>query len=182
MYRQIQQVSGKTTGYMPSRFQRTGEIEERRKVGAGHDRHAHEGRFAHRCTQALEQASDLASVVRRRDDRAPARASARRIAMDVGDGVAVGKLQSGLLFEKRDHVWSGSEEGVDHGRVVMLAEFVAQVRARLLDVFDDAGASRQWIARYPRPAAGPRRGTTEQRILFNHDDFQTVPGGSDRCG
>jgi hypothetical protein len=100
----------------------------------------------------------------------------------VYNSVAVSKLQSGVLFEKRDHVRPGSEESVDHCRVVMLAEFMAQVRARLLDVFDDAGASGQRIARHPCPAAGPRGGTAEHRIFFNHDDLQTVPYGSHRCG
>ena len=100
--------------------------------------------------------------------------------MNIGDGIAVGELQGRVLFEKRDHVRRRSEEGVDHCRVVMLAEFMAQVSARLLDVFDDACAPGQRIARHPRPATGPGGGTAEYRVFFDDDDFQAVPRRRDR--
>ncbi|MNL04216.1 hypothetical protein D3C87_1247810 [compost metagenome] len=73
--------------------------------------------------------------------------------MNVGNGIAIGELQRGVLFKKRDHVRSGVEEFINHCRIVLFTQFVFQVGARLLDVFDDAGTSRQRVARHPGPTS-----------------------------
>ena len=65
--------------------------------------------------------------------------------MNVGNGIAIGKLQRSVLLEKRDHARSRFKESVDHRRVEVLAQFMAQIGARLFDVFDDPGPTRQWM-------------------------------------
>ncbi|MNN43555.1 hypothetical protein D3C81_1577980 [compost metagenome] len=98
--------------------------------------------------------------------------------MNVGNGIAIGKLQRSVLLEKPDHARSRFKESVDHRRVEVLAQFMAQIGARLFDVFDDPGPTREWIARHPRPATGPGSGATEYRIFLDNDDFQIMPRGS----
>ncbi|MCY1429724.1 hypothetical protein D9M71_456540 [compost metagenome] len=97
--------------------------------------------------------------------------------MNVGNGVAVGELQRGVLLEERHHPRAGFQESVDHRRIKALAQFVFQVSARQFNVFDDACASGQRVARHPGPATGPGRGTAEHRVLFYHYDFQSMPRG-----
>ena len=102
--------------------------------------------------------------------------------MDVGNGVAIGKLQAGMALEERHHSRASLQKRVNHGRVVTLAQFMLEVGARQFYVFNDPGAFSQRVARHPGPAAGPGRGTAEDSILFDHDDFLPVPGGCDGCG
>ena len=168
-------MAGEASGDVPGGGQRAGQVEECRKVRARHDRHAHERRFTHGFAQTLEQLADFSCVIRGGDHRAPAGACAWRVAVNVGNGIAVGELQRGVLFEKRNHLWAGLEEGINHCRLEVLAQFVFQVGARQCHVFDDAGAAGQGVAGHPGPAAGPCRGATENRILFHHNDFQAMP-------
>ncbi|MNG18568.1 hypothetical protein D3C84_1026470 [compost metagenome] len=100
--------------------------------------------------------------------------------MYVGDGIAIGELQRGVLFEKGDHPRARLKERIDHCRFVALTEFMLEIGAWQLDVFDDAGAAGQRVARHPGPAAGPRRGSAEYRVFLHHDDFQSVPCSGDR--
>ncbi|MCY1448634.1 hypothetical protein D9M71_653200 [compost metagenome] len=102
--------------------------------------------------------------------------------MNVGNCVAIGKLQRGVLFEERHHARSGFKEGIDHLRVIVIAQFVFQVSARLFNVFDDAGPPGQRIARHPGPATGPGGGAAKHRVFFHHDHFQAMPcGRHGRC-
>ncbi|MNZ65896.1 hypothetical protein D3C78_840970 [compost metagenome] len=162
------------------RARRAGDVHERGQVLAGHDRHAEERGFAHGLAQAVDQLADLAAVVGRGDHRAPAGAGAGAVAVDVGDLVAVGELQGGVLLEELDHARAGFEEGVDARGVVPVAQLVLEVGARQLGVFDDAGAARQRVARHPHPAAGPGGGAAEHRVLLHHHDLLAVPGGGHR--
>ena len=51
--------------------------------------------------------------------------------MDIGDAVAVGKLQGGVALEERHHARRGVEKGIDHRGVEALAQFVFKIGARL---------------------------------------------------
>ncbi|MNZ90145.1 hypothetical protein D3C78_1090990 [compost metagenome] len=102
--------------------------------------------------------------------------------MDVGNAIAVGKLQGSVALEERHHVRRRFKECVDHLRVETLAQFMLQVGAWLRTIFDYSRALGQWVARYPHPATGPSGGTAEYRVLFYHDDFLTMPGSCHRCG
>jgi hypothetical protein len=122
--------------------------------------------------ETLEQFADISCVIGRRDDRAPTGAGAGCVAMNVGNGIAVGKLQRGVLFEERDHLWAGLKERVDHRRIVTFAQFVFQVSARLLNVFDDAGTPRQGLhgtqAQPPDQAvAPPNTGSFSTTMTFS---------------
>ena len=91
--------------------------------------------------------------------------------MDVGNGVAVGKLQRGVLLEERDHTRAGLEERIDHRRLVTLAQFVFEVSARLLDVFDDpARRARGLHGTHAQPpdhaVAPPNTGSFSTTITF----------------
>jgi hypothetical protein len=50
-----------------------------------------------------------------------------------------------VLFEKRNHLWAGLQEGINHCRLEVLAQLVFQVGARQCHVFDDAGATGQGL-------------------------------------
>ncbi|MNP20447.1 hypothetical protein D3C76_1130170 [compost metagenome] len=95
--------------------------------------------------------------------------------MNVGNCVAVGELQRGVLFEERHHARSGLKEGIDHRRVIPITQFVFQVSAWLFNVFDDAGPPGQGIARYPCPATGPGGGAAQHRVFFHHYHLQAMP-------
>ncbi|MNI62160.1 hypothetical protein D3C73_1174660 [compost metagenome] len=97
--------------------------------------------------------------------------------MHVGNGIAIGKLQRGELFEERHHPRAGLQESVDHRWIKALAQFVFQVSARQFNIFDNARAPGQRVAGHPGPATGPGGGTAEHRVLFHHYDFQSVPCG-----
>ena len=100
--------------------------------------------------------------------------------MHVRDAVAVDEPQVGVALEEGHHVRAGFEEGVDPRGVVTLAQFVAQVGTRLLDVLLDTGATRQRVARQPGPAAGPGAGAAEHRVLLHQDYPAPVPGRGHR--
>ena len=124
-----------------------------------------------------DEVPEPARVVGCGDDRASAGSGARGVAVGVGDLVAALELQRGVLLEEGDHARRRGEEGVDPGRVEIVAEHMAQVGARRLGVLDDPGALRQRVQRRPHPAAGPGRGAAEHRLLLRHDHLQPVPGG-----
>ncbi|MNL09709.1 hypothetical protein D3C87_1304800 [compost metagenome] len=176
---EVEQVTGNAPGHMPGCRQRACKVEKRTKVRARHDRHAHERSFAHGFAQTLEQLADFSSVIRRSDHRASAGAGSWSVAMDVGNRIAVSELQRGVLFEERDHSRAGLEERIYHRWLVTLAQFMFQVGARLLDVFDDTRATGQGIARHPRPSTGPRRGAAKHRVFLDHNDVQAMPCSSD---
>ncbi|MNP00619.1 hypothetical protein D3C76_924120 [compost metagenome] len=176
---EVIEMAAEAPAHMQEGARRAGHVEEGGEIGARHDRHAHERGLAHGPAQARQQRADFAGVVGRGDHLVPAAGGAGRVAMHVGNAVAVGELQRGVLLEEGDHVRAGLEEGVDARGVVVLAQLVAQVGARLLDVFLDTRTFRQRIARHPGPAAGPGGGAAEHRVLLHQHDLLAVPGGSD---
>ena len=99
--------------------------------------------------------------------------------MNVGNPRAADELQIGVLLEELHHPGAGREERVDLGGIEVAAEFVPEVRAGKLGVLDDAFGPGQRIARHPHPPAGPGGSTAHDRVLFHHDDLQSVRGGSD---
>ena len=177
---QVPEVAGKAPGDMQEGRQRAGQVEEGGEVGTGHDRHAHERGLPQGLAQARQQRAQLPCVIGRGDQLVAALGGARRVAMHVRDAVAVDEPQVGVALEEGHHVRAGFEEGVDPRGVVTLAQFVAQVGTRLLDVLLDTGATRQRVARQPGPAAGPGAGAAEHRVLLHQDYPAPVPGRGHR--
>lgn len=47
--------------------------------------------------------------------------------MNIGDSVAIGKLQGSMAFEERDHVRRGLQKRIDHYGIEALAQFLLKV-------------------------------------------------------
>lgn len=176
MARQVVQVPAEALAHVQQGLGRTGHVEERGKVGAGHDRHAHERGFAQGLAQAWQQCTHLAGIVRCGNHLMPTFGGARGVAVHVRYRIAVGKLQRRMLLEKRHHVRAGFKESVHPFGIVMGTQLIAQVGPWLLDVFIDAGAARQRVARDPGPATGPGRGAAQHWLLFYQNHLLPMPG------
>ncbi|CAI3806019.1 hypothetical protein GLGCALEP_03906 [Pseudomonas sp. MM221] len=173
---QVIQVAAKAFAHVQQGLGRAGHVEEGSKVGAGHDRHAHERGFTQGFAQAWQQGANLAGVVRRGDHLVPALGRTRCIAMHVRDAVAVGKLQRCVFFEERHHMRAGFEEGIYALGVVIRPQLITQVGAGLLDVLHNAGPLCQRVAWHPGPAAGPGGGAAKHGLLLQHDHLLPMPG------
>ena len=178
MDRQVDQVAAEAPPGVREGAARAGDVHERGEIRPGLDRHAQERRLPHRRTQLVEERPKTASIVRCSDHRAPAGAGARQVAIGVADPVAILEIERGVRLVERHHLGRRGQEGVNAGGVEMRAEHVAQVDARRLRVLHDAGPARELIAGRPDPAARPRRGTAEDRLLLRHHDLQPV----ESCG
>ena len=180
MHGKVAQVGSEALGHMDKRLERAGHAEEGTQIGASHDRHAEKRGLAHGLAHAFDQPPHLPCIVGRRNHLMALGRGPWHIAMDVRNTIAVGPLQRGKTFEKSHHVRRIVEEGIHSFGVVMHAQFVLQVGARLLRILNDPRAPGQRITRHPRPTARPRRCAAKVRIFLHDHDLQPMPGGRHR--
>jgi hypothetical protein len=123
---EVDQVPAEAARHMDQGTGRSGHVHEGRKVRPGLDRHAHEGRLAHRPAQEPDERAQRPCIVGGGDDRAPAGPGARDVAVGVGNRGAALEPERGLLVEEGHHARRGIEEGIDPLLVEIVAEHVGR--------------------------------------------------------
>src|SRR6476469_85323 len=83
--------------------------------------------------------------------------------------------------EKVHRFGTGGKKRIDARGIETGAGLMPQVGPRLIGRFDNAPVARQRGAGNPEPAAGPRGGAAEPRLLLDNEDVDPVmPGGNRR--
>ena len=162
--------------HVPERRGLARRVQEVAQLGARGDAQPPQRGLGQRRLELGDARAQAPAVEGRGADRAAAGGGVRRAAVEVGDRVAVDELQRGALGKEPDHARRVLQEAAHARLVEAVAQFVAQVGQRALDVLGDARRHRERVARDPHPAARPGGGAAEARLFLGHDHPQAQVG------